>query len=210
MHIHVADMAADQLYHILTQTVIPRPVAWVITDNGAGEGIERYNLAPFSFFNAMASDPPMLAFAISRKSDGSKKDTWVNLEEQKHCTVHIGNLTQQGDVIDSSAELPHGTSELLRRPYQLEAAPSGHSSPRLANAPVAFHCTLDHMHPLGKGTTAVAFCRIDHIFISDALVEKSDNGRITVDAAGVNPIMRLGGRQYASLGEITEHARPKE
>ncbi|MBI1362730.1 MAG: flavin reductase family protein [Proteobacteria bacterium] len=207
MHISAADVPAQQFYHLLTQTVIPRPIAWVLSDNGKGEGMDRYNLAPFSFFNAMASDPPMLAFAISRKEGGSKKDTWVNLENQRFCTVHIGQVAQHEPLVDSSVELPHGVSELHRQAYEL-VTHDAHPTPRIAEAPIAFFCELDHMHPLGKGITAVAFCRIHHIFINDAVVKTLPNGRIVVSAAGVDPLARLGGREYAKLGDIFQLDRP--
>jgi flavin reductase (DIM6/NTAB) family NADH-FMN oxidoreductase RutF len=209
MHIVTEGMPRPQLYHILTQTVIPRPIAWALTDNGAGEGLARYNLAPFSFFNAMAADPPTLAFAISRKEDGSKKDTWVNLENQRFCTVHIAALSQHDPLVDSSAELPHGTSELLRHPYQL-VHEAYHPTPRLADAPVAFFCTLDHMHPIGKGTTAVAFCTINHIFINDAVTKTRPDGRLVISPQAINPLMRLGGRDYAALGDVFQLDRPEK
>ena len=69
-------------YHIMTQTVIPRPIAWVLSENTSDNPATSepsYNLAPFSFFNAICSHPPLPMLSVGHKSDGTEKDTSVNL-----------------------------------------------------------------------------------------------------------------------------------
>ena len=63
MHINVEELTGTEAYHLLTQTVIPRPVAWILTENEEGD----YNLAPFSFFTAISSRPPLIMFSVGSK-----------------------------------------------------------------------------------------------------------------------------------------------
>ena len=74
MYLNLSDLSASQVYHTLTQTLIPRPVAWVLSDSG-NDGL---NLAPFSYFNAVCSDPPLVMISVGKKPDGNQKDTCSN------------------------------------------------------------------------------------------------------------------------------------
>src|ERR1700722_1528915 len=94
----------DQLYFLMIQLVIPRPIAWVLSDNGN----DTYNLAPFSFFNAITSNPPILMLSVSWKDEHTRKDTWINISERKNFVVHIPSGDQVHNVSASSTVLPHG------------------------------------------------------------------------------------------------------
>ncbi len=75
-------------YRLMIQAVVPRPVAWVLSDNGDGS----LNLAPFSFFTAISSDPPLLMFSAGKKPDGTPKDTLHNVEERSHSSPTESSL----------------------------------------------------------------------------------------------------------------------
>ena len=78
-------LSSSQAYFTMTQAIIPRPIAWVLSDHGNG----KLNLAPFSYFNAVCSRPPMQSISIGHKKSGLKKDTWVNIEGRyKHVDNH--------------------------------------------------------------------------------------------------------------------------
>ena len=79
MEIDLDSLSANGVYHTLTRTVIPRPVAWVLSENAGGD----YNLAPFSYFNAICSDPPLIMISVGKKPDGSSKDTRVNITARR-------------------------------------------------------------------------------------------------------------------------------
>src|SRR5580704_8595858 len=98
----------DQIYFLMIQLVIPRPIAWVLSDNGNGS----YNLAPFSFFNAITSNPPILMLSVSWKDEVTRKDTWVNIIERNNFVVHIPSVGQVHEVSNSSIVLPYGVSEV--------------------------------------------------------------------------------------------------
>ena len=87
MHMDMSTMTPAEVYATLTQVVVPRPVAWVLSDNGDGG----WNLAPYSYFNAISSDPPMIMLSLGRKPDGCDKDTRVNLAERGEFVVHIAH-----------------------------------------------------------------------------------------------------------------------
>ena len=70
MNIDASTLAPIQIYHLMTQTVIPRPIAWVLTESGEAD----YNLAPFSYFTPVSSNPPLLMFSVGKKPTGEIKD----------------------------------------------------------------------------------------------------------------------------------------
>ena len=73
MLINLKELSTPQVYFTMTQTVLPRPVAWILSENEN----ESYNLAPFSYFNAVCSDPPLIMVSIGLQDDGRDKDTLV-------------------------------------------------------------------------------------------------------------------------------------
>ena len=95
-------------YHLLTQTIIPRPIAWILSENEDGS----LNLAPFSFFNAVCSDPPLLMVSIGKKPSGEIKDTRRNILSGRDFVIHIASLTQANVLSRSAATLVYGDSEL--------------------------------------------------------------------------------------------------
>lgn len=208
MQFDFSDLSPNQRYFLMTQAVIPRPIAWVLSDNGAGEGAGRYNLAPFSFFAGVSADVPLLMISIGRKQDGSKKDTWVNLEERGQATVHIPSYSMMAQMVDSSVESAFGASELLRSDYELIDQVPGFL-PRIASAPLAFFAKLHHVHEIPGSQQGILFVEIEQAFVEDEAIS-TENGRITVDAAKINPVARLGGNEYSLLGSTLKQKRPEK
>ena len=85
MYLDLSQLSASQVYFTMTQTLIPRPIAWVLSDNGN----DSLNLAPFSYFNAVSSDPPLIMLSVGFKPDGTHKDTAINIEQRKDFIVHL-------------------------------------------------------------------------------------------------------------------------
>ena len=75
MNLDFSQFNANQRYHLMTQTLIPRPIAWVLTDSGN----DSLNLAPFSYFTPVSSNPALLMISVGLKPNGDKKDTLVNI-----------------------------------------------------------------------------------------------------------------------------------
>src|SRR5439155_11703734 len=106
MQIDVASTPVVDVYHTLVGVVTPRPIAWVTTVDPAG----RVNLAPFSFFNAFGSNPPVVVFSPTLRRDGTKKDTLLNVEATGEFVVNAAVAPLAEQVNRSSKELPPGDS----------------------------------------------------------------------------------------------------
>lgn len=192
----------DQLYFLMIQLVIPRPIAWVLSDNGNGT----HNLAPFSFFNAITSNPPILMLSVSWKDEATHKDTWVNIRERNNFVVHIPSGEQVHDVSNSSSILPHGVSEIDQFDIPLENV-EGWPLPKVKGAKVAFLCEKYAIHEIGGDPQGLILGKIDHIWIDEELVSHHKD-RIVIDPLKLNPLARLGGNHYGLLGEILTVQRP--
>ncbi|MGY5450753.1 flavin reductase family protein [Agarivorans sp. MS3-6] len=204
MQINFADLSSNQIYHCMTQTIVPRPIAWVLSDNGF---VDSYNLAPFSYFTALSSDPPLIMLSLGKKPDGSDKDTKVNIQRHKHCVVHIASALQAKQVTESAKTLPHGESEVLAQ--QLGLTPfADFALPRLSDAPIAMACELFDIQSIGNTPQAMIILKVLHLYIEEQFVAMSE-GRISVDTNGLNPLGRLGGGEYWANGESFTLQRPK-
>lgn len=208
MIIDFTALTAPQAYHLMTQTIVPRPIAWVLTENEAGSGQDRYNLAPFSYFNSVDSNPPTLMISIGQQADGSSKDTLANIQRSGELVIHIASAQDIEALNQSAATLPYGESELAAS--SLTTTPvEGWALPRLSKTKIAFSCTLDHLHLIGKTPQSLVFARVNATYIADEIVRIDEaNGRTIVDAAALDPLARLGGSNYAFLGEYISLKRP--
>ena len=202
MIINCNQYAPDQLYYLLTQLVIPRPIAWVLSDNGNGT----YNLAPFSFFNAITSNPPILMLSVGWKDEANRKDTWVNISERKNFVVHILCSAQVHEVSNTSTVLPHGASEIDKFHILVEDVEDW-PLPKIKGAKIAFLCEKYAIHEVGNDPQGLILGQINRILIDDNAASQ-DNGRIVIDPAKIDPLARLGGNHYALLGDILTVKRP--
>jgi len=202
MLINCNQFSQDQLYFLLIQLVIPRPIAWVLSDNGNG----KYNLAPFSFFNAITSNPPIVMLSMGWKDEATRKDTWVNISERSHFVVHIPSVEQVHDVSNSSSVLPHGVSEIDQFHISVEKV-EGWPLPRVKDARIALLCEKYAIHEIGNDPQGMILGKINRIWIAEEAVSQNKN-RIVIDPAKINPLTRLGGNHYARLGEILTVQRP--
>ena len=197
-----------QAYHLMTQSIVPRPIAWVLTENDSPNMAAPYNLAPFSYFNAVASDPPMLMFSIGMKPDGNKKDTLINIERSEKLVIHIASTEHIASLNQSAASLPYGESELTQSSLSTRTF-DGFELPRLSDARIALGCTLNHFHVIGNASQTLAFVNLEVAYYADEIVQQDQsNGRITVSAQSLDPLARMGGTNYAFLGKYLNLKRP--
>jgi flavin reductase (DIM6/NTAB) family NADH-FMN oxidoreductase RutF len=203
MILDLETMTTNAVYHTLTQTIIPRPVAWVLTENPAGD----YNLAPFSYFTAVCSDPALIMFSVGpQKPDGSSKDTYANIMRNPRFVIHIANSEQAQQVTLSAASLPHGQSEVENCGLTLTDF-EGAKLPRVKGSKIAMACSLYQHQEIGNNNQHLIFGKIEKIWLDDDVVSEA-NGRWNIDAAKVDPIARLGGTEYELFGEILSVPRP--
>lgn len=202
MIIELADLSPTAVYHLMTQTVVPRPIAWVLTTNADGES---HNLAPYSYFNAVCSDPPMVMFSCAPKPDGEIKDTVKNILRGDDFVIHIVADSHMQAVQDTATPLPYGESELNAASLSLSQF-NGTQLRRLADAPVAFACCLHHTESLGNAPQTLVFAEITTVYVDDAAITQQ-NQRTLIDPNKLSPLGRLGSNQFAALGEIIQPRR---
>jgi len=201
---NLENLSANTIYHLMTQAVIPRPIAWVLTESSE----KNYNLAPFSYFTAVSSAPPILMFSVGKKPTGEIKDTAKNVIDNKKMVIHIAHEQQSKVVTESAATLPHGESELISTALETVEF-EGFSLPRLKDCHIAFACTLYETKELGDVPQMLIFAEIQQIYINDDVIELDDKDRVKVLADKVKPLSRLGGAEYGSLGAIIRNVRPQ-
>ena len=205
MYLDFDPLSPNQRYHILTQSIIPRPIAWVLSDNGSEAS---YNLAPFSYFNGVCSDPPLIMLSIGHKPNGDQKDTLVNITERSHFVIHIPHAEQAAMVTESSRSLAHGESELAGTDLTL-AEFEHFSLPRLAECPIAMACERYEIQALGNGPQYLILGQVKSVYVDDSVASKDDKGRVSINSHAVDPLARLGGSEYRRQGESIHIPRPK-
>lgn len=201
MQIDVKSANVVDVYQALVGCVVPRPIAWVTTLGPGGV----VNLAPFSFFNTFGANPPVVVFSPTRRRDGSKKDTLLNVEATGEFVLNtaIESLAQQVNL--SSKEIPADESEVeltgLRTEPSVRVRP-----PRLADAPVNMECVVRQILPVGDGPISanLVIGEVVMFHISDAVLDS--NGKI--DPRKLKAIARLGGDYYCRSTDLFEMKRP--
>ena len=202
MQLDFSKLPAREVYGWMTSVIAPRPIAWVSTISAGG----RTNLAPFSFFQGVTSNPPTLMFVPVNNRDGQPKDTVRNIEQVPEFVVNVVPYALAEPMNASAATLPYGESEFEK--CGIASTPSVRvRPPRVAAAPVAFECTLHQIVNIGEGPLAahVVFGRIHLVHVSDAVL--GADGR--VDPAKIDLIGRLSGEWYCRTTERFALKRPK-
>ncbi|MCE5170038.1 flavin reductase family protein [Paenibacillus profundus] len=189
-------------YKLLIGSVIPRPIAFVTTLSQDGV----LNAAPFSYFSIVSSTPPMLSVSVQRKN-GVMKDTARNAIEMGALVIHIVDEAAIAAVNETAANLPPHESE-VELAGLTPVASETIAVPSIAEAKVRMECVLERSIPLG-GTGEIPTCdliiaRVVRYQIADDIY---DNGRI--DPEKLNPVSRLAGSYYSTLGKLFSIERPQ-
>jgi flavin reductase (DIM6/NTAB) family NADH-FMN oxidoreductase RutF len=184
-------LPAEARYKLLTSTVTPRPIAWVVTRSAAGA----VNAAPFSFFNVLAGDPPTVGISIGNRAPGQPKDTLANIQATGEFVVNLVSRDNAEAMNRTATEFPPGVDEVaaagLTRLPSVKVTP-----PRIAESPVAFECKLFQAIPLGPGNTLVLGHVVAMHVRDDAVL---DAMRHYIDVPKLDLIGRMhGGGGYAT------------
>lgn len=188
-------------YKFLIGSIIPRPIAFVTSLSE--EGV--VNAAPFSFFNIVSSNPPMISVSIQRKK-GEQKDTARNIRTQEQFVVHIVDTENVEQVNDTAASLPPNESEIAVAGLSLVKSEKI-DVPGVKEAKVRLECVLEKALELGGDDNHpgcdLIIGKVVYYHIEESLYE---NGRI--DSEGLAAISRLAGNDYAKIGEQFTIERP--
>ena len=179
-------------YKLMTAAIVPRPVALVTTLDKAGNA----NAAPYSFFNGMSEDPPLVVLGLNRRDSGPKKDTARNIEETGEFVVHLVNWDMHQGMLVTAADFPEGVDEIPLAGFT--TLPSEIvKPPRIAEAPIAFECKKYVTVQAGIDRD-IALGEIVAMHVRD---DMWDAEKQYIDWQGNLPIARLWGTLYAPLGE---------
>jgi len=190
MIVDYTDKELTQRYQLMAQTIIPRPIGWVVTQDV--DGI--VNIAPFSYFMGLSSEPPTMMVSIGHKSDGSQKDTLKNIRQSKKCTICMVDEALLEKMHFSSKELNSQTSEAEVFDIDILKVIDDFP-PMIKGTPSAFFCELHQEIELKGSKTIPLVVEIKEQYIDDNIV--TDREKIKID---YEPVARIG-KSYALLGE---------
>jgi flavin reductase (DIM6/NTAB) family NADH-FMN oxidoreductase RutF len=193
-------LSERERYKLMIGTVVPRPIALVTTVDEHG----RVNAAPFSFFNCLSADPPILALGVENNPDMSFKDTGHNIRMTEVFTVNIVSFAIAEAMHVCGSKYPRGVDEL--KEAGLTAKPGVKvASPYIAEAPAAFECKRHVTLELGK-SRQIIMGEIVYAHYRDGVV---DPERLRVDPAQLDAIARLGGDTCSTIRDRFEMLTPK-
>lgn len=197
MHLDPTELSTPERYKLLIGCIVPRPIAFVSTVSPDG----RPNLAPYSFFNGVGSNPMTLLFCPANAADGSEKDTLRNAKPVSEggvgqFVVNAAVESYARKVAAAAEELPFGESE-----FELTGLTPAESTrvqpPRVAESPVAFECETVQVVRTNPGAPAggnVVIGRVVAVYLAEGLV----NQRMHVDPDRLAAIGRMGGFTYST------------
>ncbi len=197
MEIDLAALEPRQSHDLMTGSIIPRPIAWVTTVSEDG----KTNIAPFSFFTGVSWAPPILAFSVVNRSDGSMKDTIINIEKIPQFTVNIVSVDLLSPMEASAKPIPYGEDESFIKGIDLIA--SRKIAPvRIKEAKISFECTLERIVRVTEGPDAgnLVLGRVRLVHIRDDLLSDS-NG---IDPKKLDALGRLSGKFYCRTQDTIE------
>jgi len=179
----------NEKYKLMSQTIIPRPVAWVVTED---EGVT--NIAPFSYFIGLSSSPATVLISVGHKSNGLPKDTLANIRKNGKCTICMVDEKNLEKMHFSSKELEKEISEADEFHIKTKTV-FNEFPPMIENIPSAYFCDLNQEIDLGGGSTIPLILNVKHIYVDDEVI--TDKEKITIE---FNPVARIG-KSYAFLGD---------
>lgn len=189
MDLDFRSLSPEQCYKLMINLIVPRPIALVTTIDAAGV----VNAAPFSVFNMVGEDPPLVMISINKLAAGAFKDTARNILTNGEFVVHIADEASAAAMDATAATLPPEQSEITHAGFSVTASRLV-KPPRIVEAPVAFECTRHET--MESASRFVFFGRIVWLHARDGIV---DLARGRVDYTRFHPVGRFGAGQYVRL-----------
>ena len=189
--ITLSDLSVPDVYRLISNTIVPRPIAFVSTVSEAGVA----NLAPFSFFVVGGANPPSLAFSPVLNRDGSEKDTLRNIRANGEYVVNIVTREMAAGMNATSASLPPDHSEWDGSRFTPIASTLVKPA-RVKESPVQFECRLFTIVEHGRGASSARY------IIGEALVAHVADESLALSSVFVEPISRVHGAGYIDLASM--------
>lgn len=201
---YASELSKQQMYKFLIGSVVPRPIALITSQSEEG----LLNIAPFSFFNIVASEPALLSVAVNRK-EGEMKDTARNILTTKEAVVHVVTEDNVANANQTAALLPPDESELARTTFTTTDSEMV-SVPSLNESSIRFEVKLyrhiEIKNDRNENTNDLLLLEIQKMVIDEDLFDL-ENGHIDVE--NIKSVSRLAGNDYARLGETFTIERPQ-
>lgn len=199
MELDLEGRHADRAYAMLASLVTPRPIAWVTTLSPEG----KVNTAPFSFFNVLGSEPPIVGFCPGDRADGTPKDTARNIRLTHEFVVNLVDENLAEAMNKTAASLPYGAEEL--QAAGLETTPSSIvKPPRIAAAPASLECTEWGTLQIGDNRLIIGL--VKRLHVRDELI---DAERLRIHSERFHVIGRMASPHwYCRTRDRFEMIRP--
>ncbi|MBO9355613.1 flavin reductase family protein [Bordetella petrii] len=202
MYFDFDELSSRDTYKLMTSTIVPRPIAWVVSQDDQG----RNNAAPFSFFGAMSGDPPIVCLGIGSRRDGPK-DTGANLRPGAGFVINMVSAALLRHMNVTAIDFAPGTDELQAAGLAI-AASHKVAPPRIADSPVSMECRVRQVLDVAENR---------HIVVADVLAihvrddAVLDAERCYIDTPRLDLVGRMhGGGWYAMPDKLMELPRLTE
>lgn len=183
-------------YRLLTNCIVPRPIAWV--SSISKDGI--YNAAPFSYFTGISIEPPLVLFAVERRN-GEKKDTVINIENTKEFVINLVTENNIEQMNETSKDFEFGEDEI--KMSGLTAVPSKYVKvPSILESPLHMECKLYDTMEIGSSPHSLVIGEVIAVTVNDEMIS---DGRIQINA--LQAIGRMGGKWYTKTDHLFELER---
>lgn len=191
-------------YSPFKSCTVPRPIGWL--SSISRDGVP--NLAPYSQWQNLTFDPPMVMFAANQYPDGRRKDTVINAEQTGWFVWNMATWDLREAMNISAMALPPGENEFERAGLEQVKADLS-DTPMVAASPLHFECKFMSTHRLvgasDVGTIDVVYASVERIHIADEVI--TPDGKI--DIPKIAPIARMGYYDYAVIRETFEMRIPQ-
>lgn len=195
-----AALSGRERYQLLTSLVVPRPIAWVSTRSARG----RRNLAPFSYFAAVAATPFLVSVSIGSRG-GVEKDTLRNIRQTRSFCVNLATEPQLVAMNETAGEYGPDVDEFERAGLASAEAETV-DAPYVADCPAVLECRLSQAVDLEGGPNTLIIGQVLRVRLSDAIPLAP--GTLCADTAALRPVARLWGDLYATIGDMPALKRP--
>ncbi len=169
-------LEAAQCYKLMSNSIFPRPIAWIVTEK---DGI--LNLAPFSYFAPLSSKPAVVVVSIGKKVDGSPKDTFANILSTKKAAICIPHPSHANSISKSAISLPSNESECEAFDIPTIRVKS-HFPPIVKGAQAAFFATFRETYPIEGSSTVPVLLNLKSAYFENGVIDERSN--IMMEALG--------------------------
>jgi flavin reductase (DIM6/NTAB) family NADH-FMN oxidoreductase RutF len=191
MLLDYSELNSTNIYKLMSQTIIPRPIAWIVTQNSHGV----LNIAPFSYFTPLSSSPATVIVSIGHKSDGEPKDTLVNIRNSKKATICFVDERDLDDMKNSALELAHHESEIEKFDIKIENILDEYP-PIVKDVQSAMFCEFKQTIDI-EGATVPVILEVKSQYIDDSRVVDSEKLYLNIEN-----ISRVG-KEFATTKGIS-------